>query len=140
MNTKLPDVQDALYAAIAAQSPTCRVSLGYPVGGRRAEDVWVGIAGRVDTSEYMTGACSRDEQMEVPVFVWVEKSGGTAESTRDRAVVLLGALETALAADRTLGGVCDFAAVSAVDMEDGYTEKTVAVGITATVTVRATSV
>ena len=137
MNTNLTAIQDALVTAIAAQTDV-RVSLGYPLKGTRNEDVWVGIDARVTVTDEMTGYCARDESAEVPVFVWVEKTGGTPKATRDRAFELLADIEDALAADRTLGGICDSASVGSFDPDYSYTEKSVQVGIAVRITVDST--
>lgn len=140
MNTALFAAQDALVAAISAQSPGCRVSLGAPVPLPVPEEgIWVGVGGRVNADDYMTGACSRSESIELRVRMWAEKRGGTAKTARDRAGVFLAAVEAALAADRTLGNLCDFAAVTAIQAEDeGVEDTSIWYGIEATVTVDAT--
>lgn len=138
MNTNLPAIQDALKAAIDAQSPGCRVSLGFPLLGTRDEELWIGLAGSVDVSEQWTGGCSRSEAQTLTVFVWVEKPGGTAKATRDRAFTLFASVEAALAADRTLGGIADYASVTRFEVDDGYDNASVMVGIRATVLVDTT--
>jgi len=138
MHTNLPAIQDALVAAIDAQTG-CRVSLGYPLKGTLSEDIWVGIDARVSVTDEMTGYCERTESAEVPVFVWVEKPG-TPKATRDRAFALMEGIEDALAADRTLGGICESASVSGFETDYSYTEKSVQVGIAATITVESTVV
>ena len=139
MHTNLTAVQDALVTAIAAQTG-CRVSLGYPRKGKLSEDIWVGIDARMSVTDEMTGYCERSESAEVPVFVWVEKTGGTPKATRDRAFALLADIEDALAADRTLGGICEGASVSGFDSDYSYTEKSVQVGIAVRITVESTVV
>lgn len=139
MHTNLPTIQDALVTAIAAHTG-CRVSLGYPLKGTLSEDVWVGIDARMSVEDEMTGYCERTESAEVPVFVWVEKTGGTPKATRDRAFALMEGIEDALAADRTLGGICESASVSGFETDYSYTEKSVQVGIAATITVESTVV
>lgn len=140
MMTALFAAQDALVAAIAAQSPDCRVSLGAPVPLPVPEEgIWVGVGGRVNADDYMTGACSRSESAELRVRMWAQKRGGTAKDARDRAAAFLEVVEDALASDRTLGGLCDFAAVTGIQAEDEAVEdKAVWYGIEATVTVDAT--
>lgn len=138
MNTNLPAIQDALHAAIVAQSPGCRVSLGYPLLGTRDEELWVGLAASVDVNEQWTGGCSRSEAQTLSVFVWVEKPGGTPKSTRDRAFALHAAIEAALATDRTLGGIADYASVTRVEIDEGYDEASVMCGIRTTVLVDTT--
>ena len=140
MNTALFAAQDALVAAITSQSPGCRVSLGAPVPLPMPEEgIWVGVGGRVVADDYMTGACSRSESIEMRVRMWAQKRGGTAKDARDRAAAFLEVVEDALAADRTLGGLCDFAAVTGIQAEDEAVEdNAVWYGIEATVTVDAT--
>ena len=138
MNTNLPAIQDALYAAIVAQNPGCRVSLGYPLLGTRDEELWVALAGRVEVTEEWTGGCSRSESQEIDVRVWVEKPGGTPKSTRDRAFALHAAIEAALATDRTLGGIADYASVTRVEIDEGYDDASVMCGIRTTVLVDTT--
>lgn len=138
MNTNLPAIQDALHAAIVAQSPGCRVSLGYPLLGTRDEELWVALAGRVEVTEEWTGGCSRSESQEIDVRVWVEKPGGTPKNTRDRAFTLFASVEDALAADRTLGGIADYASVTRFEIDEGYDEASVMCGIRATVLVDTT--
>ena len=139
MHTNLTAIQDALVTAIAAQTG-CRVSLGYPLKGTLSEDVWVGIDARMSVTDEMTGYCERTESAEVPVFVWVEKTGGTPKATRDRAFALMEDIEDALAADRTLGGICESASVSGFETDYSYTEKSVQVGIAVRIAVESTVV
>jgi hypothetical protein len=138
MDTNIAAIQDALVAAIDAEEPGCRVSLGFPTGGTN-EDMWLGVSAGVELGREMTGFCSRTESTELPVFMWVEKTGGTPKATRDRALAMLASLEDALASDRTLGGACDAARVVGFDMDDAYTEKTVQVGIRARLLVDSTT-
>jgi len=138
MNTNLPAVQDAIHAAIVAQSPDCRVSLGYPLLGTRDEEIWIALAGGVEVTEEWTGGCSRSESQQVDVFVWVQRPGGTPKGVRDRAFALHAALEDALAADRTLGGIADYASVTRIEIDEGYDEGSVMCGIRTTVAVDTT--
>jgi hypothetical protein len=131
--------QDALIAALEAQSPDCRVSLGYPVpvGNFPEEGIWVLISGSMNVESYMTGGCSRSEDITLRVRIWAKKRGGTAKTARDRAATLYASLEAALAADHTLGGVCTFAAVESVKAEDEAIEGTsVEFGLEVTVSVQ----
>lgn len=139
MMTAMFAAQDALKAALDAQSPDCRVSLGYPVpvGNLPDEGIWVLVGGTMQVEDYMTGACSRSEDITLRVRVWAKKRNGTAVTARDRAATLYAALEDALSADRTLGGICTFAAIESVTAEDEAVEdKAVSYGLEATVSVR----
>ena len=138
MNTNLPAIQDALHAAIVAQNPGCRVSLGYPLLGTRDEDLWVDIDGDVDVVEEWSGGCSRKEAQTVHVKLLIEKMGGTPKNTRDRAFALFASVEAALAADRTLGGRCEYASVKQITPAVAYEDELIKYGIDATVAIRTT--
>jgi len=72
-------------------------------------------------------------RVRVGAEAWLDSKG-----VRDRAFALHAALEDALAADRTLGGIADYASVTRIEIDEGYDEGSVMCGIRTTVAVDTT--
>jgi len=136
-----PAVQDALATAIAAQLPAgVPCSLGYPAGGPQAEHVW--IAGDFDAElpRYVSGGGARDELASLMVRILVTQRATDYEPVRDRALVLAGAVEAALGADPTLGGLVVFARIVRGQADEAIPEATTrAVGLTLTIRYQGTA-
>lgn len=115
----IPDVEDALYDALLAEleddEPEVGCSLGYPDGGPKDEQVWVGGEPEYENGRPLTGYGLRDEDGTVKVYALITWDDGptcTYKAVRDRAYELGGYLEDAVGADPTLDGLVDEARVS----------------------------
>lgn len=124
MNTRLASIQDALKAAIVAQTPGCGVCIGYPVGGfTKRQHMVVSGEATVTPSQYLSGYAQRDERTEIDVLCVTEQVGSSYTDVRDLTIALVGKVEAAIADDRTLGGVVDTCEVSTVRFEESSQEK-----------------
>ena len=137
MNTNIGAVQDALKTAIEAQT-SVPVSIGYPKGGVAENPNIVWISGEPDIAvrSYLSDVESRDEVVELGV--WVSRTITTASygTARDACLETVGEVEAALTADRDLGGLVSFAAVSRVKLEEAVpAEGSRQVAATLTVTI-----
>lgn len=134
MNTNVAAIQDALKTAIDNQTPGCTVSVGYPVGGPdRGKLIWVSGEPRI-TMEYPVSTLSqRDERLELDVFVVAQGTGSSYAAKRDACLTLVGKVEAALAADRTIGNLVLAAYVTAVKLDEAVTDKERGVGAQVTV-------
>jgi hypothetical protein len=97
----------ALIALIAAQPDLEGVTVDYAFKGKNLgrEYVYGGRVNAEQTYPNMTsGVKPRDERLTVDVHVYVFIPGGDQVDADTRAMELGGAMETALAADVTLGG------------------------------------
>lgn len=138
MRTAWPTFAKALTARIkeAVDAP---VTLGYPAKGFAREGVWVAGRGRVECDAGVSGWADRDESLTVELRIKADWTTEQWEDALDRAWEIEAAIDTALAADQTLGGVVERAWISAIDVEEAIPEKTVRqAGLTVTVSAVAT--
>lgn len=105
-----PEIKTRLRDAIAARLPAgVPCSRNYPAGGVQWRHVWIHGDYEAAMSSYTSGGGSRQEDGRVFVRVIV-KTDATAE---EKALELAGAVEDAIADDPTLGGLVDFASITA---------------------------
>jgi hypothetical protein len=133
MNTAYPDFQDALYAVVNGATTT-PVSLGWPTGGPKASHVWISGAGEIQLSDGVSGYGQRDETMTAEVRIKVDLATSTYTDARDAAFTISDAIEAALSADTTLGGVVGHARVTSIRVDEAVEERQRSVGIVLTVT------
>lgn len=134
MNTAYPAFQDALHAVVTAAATGTPVSLGYPTGGLKASHVWIAGTGSVQPSDGVSGYSQRDEVMSTEVRIKVDHLGNSYTTARDNAFTLASAIEDAISADVTLGGVVAFARVTQITVDEAIDERTRMVGLVLTVT------
>ena len=135
----LPDVQDALDAAIAAAAAGVPRSVGYPAGGPAAEQIWVGGEFEADTSRALSGAGQRGEVAVLEVRVVVTRTTDRYAEVRDRALAIAASVEGALLADPTLGGLVERLEVLTVKGAEAVPdERTRQYGVTLSVRYHAT--
>ncbi len=124
MRTLADQVQGALLAAIAARSPaTTQVSLGYPAGGFGAENIWIPVDFDSTVPWVTSGWTQRGEDSTVEVRIAVKQTTSASTDCRDRALLLAGCVEDAIAADRTLGGIIDGCEVSAIKGQEAIPDE-----------------
>ncbi len=111
----LPDVIDSLVSLLTAALPTATVTDGPPLeDGYAALEVHVGAqlddadapAGSSDLAWAWLGHVQRDESGSVQLVVTAWTGDSAFKPARDRVFEALGTIETVIAADPSLGGVC----------------------------------
>jgi len=109
-----PQVMDALGVAIAATAPSAaNVSVGYPAGGLADQQIWVAGDFEAAIAWATTGWQQRAEETDCKVRCSVLQSTNVFADVRDACTALVNAVEDALGADRTLGGLVDRCEVTA---------------------------
>jgi hypothetical protein len=122
---KAAAVQDALVALAGTAAPEVPTSLGRPDVIAAGEAIWVSDQVEARYEPLTTGLASqmRREILTLRVFVLVAETVGEFGSRRDRAYDIAGAVERAIAADQTLGGLVELTFVSAMRTQDDPTPK-----------------
>lgn len=132
-------VQDALAAAIQTRLPAgVAFAVGYPAGGVQDRHVWV--IGDFSTALpwYVSGMAQRGEEGQVQVKVISTETTELMTDPRDDALAIAAAVEDAVTADPTLGGLVDEAHVLSIAGQEAIPEErrrqmglTITVGYTA---------
>jgi hypothetical protein len=139
--SKMEAAEDGLLVAMQAQAALSgvQVQLGDPGSAPPAEIVWITEDAEAswDPDVTMGSTPSMDELYELHVKVVVLMAGDDYTAIRDRAAVLMGAVETAVGDYRTLNGAVDDSYVTNVKRSTGATNE--GRGIQAEITVRARS-
>lgn len=121
VRSKLWAAQDALYALVADTVHLGRdgqVTLGAPLE-LLDENVWV--SGEVDdwnTDWQVSGLQAKDETFTLRVSIVVQHLGTDYLPSRQRVQEIGELVEQAIAADHTLGGVCELARIASFRLED----------------------
>ena len=111
----LPAFLTALSAGLTSGMAGVQVVDGPPTEYARPEIVAVGISAQdvaVESSSADAGLSSRREGIDVPCMVRVWSGNANLPVLRERAFVLLGAVEAVLSADRTVAGTVTRARVN----------------------------
>lgn len=132
LTSHLADAEDGLLAAIQTQAATpssaiagVALRLGDPGSGARPEHLWIAEeASAEQTSDVSSasGGSGREERFELTVNVLASRSGDDYVALRDRATALVAEVETAVAADRTLGGAVEDSEVIRLERQTGASE------------------
>lgn len=129
-----PQVQDHLLENLSARLDGVACSLGYPVGGLAAEQVWVAGDFDADMPRAVSGYGGRDEEGAVEIRVSVMQTTAVYTDVRDRAVEIAGELEDLIVEDPTLGGLVSDSHVHHVKASEAHPEeRTIQCGLTITV-------
>lgn len=117
-------VQVALAGAIASRLAGLGVpsGIGYPVGGPQEEHVWVAADFDVALPRRTSGGFNRDEDGTVKVRILVTRTTDDPLDPLARALLLEAAVEDAVGADPTLGGLVLEAKVASVQGEEAIAE------------------
>lgn len=126
LTTRLKAAEDGLLAALVAETGLAGIPLrlGDPGAGVRPEHVWIAEEATAsqlsDLSAQTDGG--REESFELQVKVIVTRSGDDYAALRDRATVLVQAIEHAVTNTRTLGGAVEDCEVIRIERTTGATE------------------
>lgn len=139
--TKLWEAQDALFNVLRDSLKLGKygqVTMGAPVGDLMDDNVW--LIGEVDDwnmSYQVSGLAAKDETFTFRVAVACIVTTNDYAPPRDRVQVICRAIENAVAADHTLGGVAELASITSGRVEDSLIgDGKRGVGVVLTVSVR----
>ena len=111
MQTKVFDAQDALVASLQAAPGLVGWTIGYGLPARR-DDLHVWVDEQVSEwtqDQRTTGLVSKEESFKLHVYVYVRRSGASAQDVRDECKGAGAIVEQVIAAAPFLGGVALFA-------------------------------
>lgn len=116
------DAQDALYALISPLTALAAWDVNQGLPDRRSErNVWVDD--QIDEwtrEEATTGLVAQQETFTLHVYLWSTRLDCTQVELRDEIATAAASIQTALAADRTLGDVVMLAGVTGSSYDGGF--------------------
>lgn len=135
LKTKAFEVEDALLELITGLDDLAGATVELGTPARRTDrHVWIDEDRTVTQTYEVSGLAEMQEQFPVNVRVFRRLAARTYAEVRDAAKADAGAIEKAITADPTLGGLCQLAAVAGLDIVGWWPdEKHRACGIELTV-------
>lgn len=120
----IPTVRSTLVALLTTQLTGVQVAYSHPGDAVERETCYLGDASaQHDLATIRSGRRTRDETVNVDVFVEVTADGPDARAASERAWVLIGLFEEGLTADASLGLPAPFwAVITGLDERLGWDE------------------
>lgn len=119
-------IVDGIRAAqLLDQSPIAAWTVTFGLPGRR-DELHIFVDDAIDEwnqSAPATGLGGREERFQIPIHLYVRRTGADAEETRDLLVAAAGVVANLIGADPTLGGQVLYAELSAGGYDSKYADE-----------------
>lgn len=124
-NTKAFDTQDALVAALRADSALAdwAIDFGIPAGRPQEQHIWVDESVADWTQENATtGVVARNEAFMLSIYIYDKRTGATAEEVRDEVKGAAATISDVIGSAPFLGGIVLFAQIVGATYEGAFAD------------------